>query len=267
MTLPKALFNPRLYTRIQDLWFAGLPADATVASAELQQRWFPRDPAVRDAFDSECRTHLEAALEAIRPGTAPVEDLQRDLAAEVQVRPCPPAVKCDMATLTRRPWQSCADEHTRARTALSLVLLLDQIPRNLYRTPATLPLVYTHYDVLSRSLASTLLSANPRPDAHESLRAAPVRRVWFAMPLVHSEDRALHGRVAGFVDECAADMREGDGEAVAFLENMRRAGLKHKEVVDRFGRYPYRNKFLGRQSTAEEEAWIKEGGDTFGVAG
>ena len=86
MPLPKTLFNPRLYARIQDLWFAGLPAGATAPTEELLRRWFPRDLAARDAFDSECRADLAAPLEAIRPGSVSVEELQRDLAAEVQVR-------------------------------------------------------------------------------------------------------------------------------------------------------------------------------------
>jgi len=89
------------------------------------------------------------------------------------------------------------------------------------------------------------------------------------MPLMHSEDPALHERGAGFLDECVADVRgAGDeAEALRFLDKMRAAGQMHKEIVDRFGRYPYRNKFLGRQSTEEEEAWINEGGNTFGVSG
>ena len=75
-------------------------------------------------------------------------------------------------TNARAGGQSGPDERTRASTALSLVILLDQIPRNLYRTAATLPLVYGHDDALSRDLATRLLAADPRPDAHESLRAA-----------------------------------------------------------------------------------------------
>jgi uncharacterized protein (DUF924 family) len=163
--------------------------------------------------------------------------------------------------------QSCPDEAARATTALSLVILLDQIPRNLYRTAATLPLVYGHYDELSRALAAHLLARDPRPDAHESMRSAPARRVWLLMPLMHSEDPALHARGLAFVDECVADAPEGDEEAVKFLETMRGFTVMHKDIVDRFGRYPYRNKFLGRQSTEEEEAWMKEGGNTFGVTG
>jgi uncharacterized protein (DUF924 family) len=148
------------------------------------------------------------------------------------------------------------------------VILLDQIPRNLYRTAATLPLVYGHYDELSRSLVKNILARDPRPDMHASIRYAPVKRVWFALPLMHSEDKQMHERSLEFVDECISDVRErGDAEAVQFLEKMRGFELMHKEIVDRFGRYPYRNKFLGREPTEEEEAWIKEGGNTFGVSG
>jgi hypothetical protein len=86
MPLPKTLFNPRLYARIHELWFAGLPATATTPTEALERRWFPRDPAAKEAFDNECRTHLAESLEAIRPGSASVEELSRDLAAELQVR-------------------------------------------------------------------------------------------------------------------------------------------------------------------------------------
>ena len=78
----------------------------------------------------------------------------------------------------------------------------------------------------------------------------------------------MHKRSMEYLDECIADVRgKGDADAVQFLEKMKGFEQMHKEIVDRFGRYPYRNKFLGRQSTEEEEAWIKEGGNTFGVGG
>jgi hypothetical protein len=85
MPLNKSLFNPRLYTRIHELWFGSIPATATVPTEVLQERWFPRDAAVKEAFDAECRANLAETLEAIRPGSASVEELQSDLAAELQV--------------------------------------------------------------------------------------------------------------------------------------------------------------------------------------
>jgi uncharacterized protein (DUF924 family) len=98
------------------------------------------------------------------------------------------------------------------------------------------------------------------------MRYAPVKRLWFVMPFMHSEDKELHARSLEYIDGCIADVRsKGDEEAVKYLEMNRGFELSHKEIVDRFGRYPYRNKVLGRQSTEEEEAWLREGGVTWGA--
>ena len=75
----------------------------------------------------------------------------------------------------------------------------------------------------------------------------PVRH-FAIMPLEHSEDPALHRRV---ILHCGAILQGQDGLLV-------KAAWEHFEVMTRFGRYPHRNKVLGRTNTDAEEAYLND---------
>ncbi len=70
------------------------------------------------------------------------------------------------------------------------------------------------------------------------------------MPYMHSESAAIH------VIACELYDQEG-------LEYNLEFEIKHKEIIDRFGRYPHRNEILGRESTAEERAFLQQPGSSF----
>lgn len=70
------------------------------------------------------------------------------------------------------------------------------------------------------------------------------------MPYMHSESALIHGEAERLFKEWAPP---GNYEFE----------LRHKAIIDRFGRYPHRNRILGRSSTAEEEAFLKEPGSGF----
>jgi hypothetical protein len=90
MPLPRAIFNPSLYTRIHDLWFQNLPSTASVATEFQTKRWFPRDPDDRAAFDRDCKKELEEPLLAIGPNKdVSIDSLKRDLEDEVLVSYAP----------------------------------------------------------------------------------------------------------------------------------------------------------------------------------
>ena len=80
----------------------------------------------------------------------------------------------------------------------------------------------------------------------------PVWRKFFYMPLHHSEDLADQRRAtalaASLPDDRAPEDRGGN----------RRYGMPYPEVIERFGRFPHRNAILGRVSTPEELAFMKE---------
>lgn len=124
-----------------------------------------------------------------------------------------------------------------ATGALALVLLLDQIPRNVFRGSAH---AYAT-DPLARTLAARAVEAG------FDTAVDPALRVFFYMPLEHSEaiadqrrSLALHQGLPG--------------------EGADRWAVLHLQIIERFGRFPHRNAALGRETTAEEQTFLDEGG-------
>ncbi|RYD16375.1 MAG: DUF924 domain-containing protein [Lysobacteraceae bacterium] len=139
-----------------------------------------------------------------------------------------------------------ADPHGR----LALILLVDQFSRNLFRGD---PRAFEH-DPLARRWSVEGIDAG----ADRTLQ--PIERVFFYLPLEHSEALADQQRsVALFTslrDEAPAARR---GEFDVFLDYARR----HHHVIARHGRFPHRNAVLGRTSTAEEAAYLAQPGAGF----
>jgi len=127
-----------------------------------------------------------------------------------------------------------------AEDALALVLLLDQIPRNIYRnSPHAFAADLLAQGVTQRAIAKGFDSATEVE-----------LRVFFYLPLEHAETVALQ-------DEClrlAAALP--DPEYIKYAR-------QHRDIIARFGRFPHRNAVLGRNSTPEELAYLAEGGLRF----
>lgn len=125
------------------------------------------------------------------------------------------------------------------RSCLALLLLLDQLPRNIHRgTPRAFG-----YDAKAREVARAALARGH----HRAV--AERERIWFYLPFEHSEDPDDQARA---VELC----RSLGGEALLYAR-------KHQEVIRRFGRFPHRNAVLGRASTAEELAFLEQPGSSF----
>ncbi|KAF2739132.1 DUF924-domain-containing protein [Polyplosphaeria fusca] len=248
-TLNKNIFNSSLYKDLQRTWFLNLSPSDKELPPTLFRRWFGRSP----AFDSECRDNFAAALEEIGPEKLP------NASAEPFIQEIHEAAQ-------RNPSDGGADA---AWTALSLVLLLDQMPRNIYRDNEGLKKVFGHYDKISYSLMNHLLSSKSpiRPDIHPMWRYSLAFRIWFMLPLVHSEHMDAHIKVDEMMAETEKDVRgSGNRSALMLLEGTIMTERKHRVILDQFGRYPHRNGALGRESTPEEKRFLAEGGDTFGVS-
>jgi uncharacterized protein (DUF924 family) len=137
------------------------------------------------------------------------------------------------------------------RRRLSLILLLDQFPRNIYRgTPRA-------FAGDEQALHLSLTGMQSVADAALN----PVERIFFYMPLQHAEGLEVQEEsVAAYkrlLSEAPAEVRAVFEGCVTFAE-------QHRDVVRRFGRFPHRNAVLGRVSTAEEQSWMSEGGAAFG---
>jgi uncharacterized protein (DUF924 family) len=138
------------------------------------------------------------------------------------------------------------------RPRLSLILLLDQFPRHAYRGSERA------FATDREALALTLSGMQSAADA----ALTPVERIFFYMPLQHAELRDAQ-------EESVAAYRRLINEAPAELSAMFTSALEsaelHRSIVARFGRFPHRNRLLGRTNTAEEEAHLgREGGERFG---
>jgi uncharacterized protein (DUF924 family) len=132
-------------------------------------------------------------------------------------------------------WQAAPE------SALALVLLLDQVPRNIFRG---MPRAYAT-DPAARAVADRALARG------FDAALPPVWRKFFYMPLHHSESLADQRRAMALV-EALPDRREPE------RGGLRRYGLPYVEVIERFGRFPHRNAILGRVSTPEETAFMAQ---------
>jgi uncharacterized protein (DUF924 family) len=127
----------------------------------------------------------------------------------------------------------------KPESALALLLLLDQVPRNIFRsTPRAFVSDARALATTRRALANCFDLAVPA-----------AWRVFFYLPFEHSEALADQERGLALLQAMpAVQGRPGD----------RRMSHLHLEIIERFGRFPHRNAILGRESTAEELAFLDE---------
>jgi uncharacterized protein (DUF924 family) len=136
------------------------------------------------------------------------------------------------------------------REALAFILLTDQLPRNIYRgTAAAFAL-----DRMAHAVATAGI------DSGQDRQLVPIERVFFYLPFEHAESMADQDRAvalfARLLQEAPADSRET-------FDNFHRYALRHRQVIERFGRFPHRNLLMGRESTAEEISFLQEPGSSF----
>ena len=143
-------------------------------------------------------------------------------------------------------------EHWRntARGALAYIIILDQFSRNMFRGTAKMFAA----DELAREVCCEGLDAGFDDELSFD------ERVFFYLPLEHSEDAADHDRCAQvFGGLCETAPAELKADAEYYLDFAKR----HRAIIDRFGRYPHRNGTLGRPSSDEELAFLGEPGSSF----
>jgi uncharacterized protein (DUF924 family) len=127
-----------------------------------------------------------------------------------------------------------AEAPRSARTALATVIVLDQFPRNMFRgTPQAFATDALALRVSERSIAAGL-----------DRELDGVQRTFLYMPFQHAEDPEVQAR--------SVSLFASTGQAMS-LDYAR----QHKEIIDRFGRFPHRNAILGRASTPEELEFMK----------
>lgn len=124
-----------------------------------------------------------------------------------------------------------------AEGALALLILLDQFPRNLYRGSA--------HAFATDPKARVIARAAVEHGWHSTVE--PLLRQFVLLPFQHSEDLADQDRGLALAEAL------GDPDILKWTSN-------HRDIIVRFGRFPHRNACLGRVTTAEEQAYLDEGG-------
>jgi uncharacterized protein (DUF924 family) len=132
------------------------------------------------------------------------------------------------------------DWRTTAQGRLAEIIVLDQFSRNVYRdTPAAFA-----QDPIALVLAQEAVASGSLNTLN------PLQRAFLLLPYMHSESKKIH-IIAEKLYREFAPAENYDFE------------LRHKAIIDRFGRYPHRNAILRRASTDEELAFLKEEGSRF----
>ena len=139
------------------------------------------------------------------------------------------AIRCELFE-----WRQAAEGR------LAEVIVLDQFSRNMFRDSA---LAFA-YDPLALALSQEAVSLGVDAELSSSQRA------FLYMPFMHSESPSIH--------EVAIDLftKNGGQDNLSFE-------IKHRDIIQRFGRYPHRNKILGRVSTEAEIEFLKQPGSGF----
>jgi len=139
------------------------------------------------------------------------------------------ASRCELADWRESPLGSLAE-----------IIVLDQFSRNMFRDT---PLAFA-WDSLALALAQELVRRG-----QDHALSAP-QKAFAYMPYMHSESAEIHRTALALFSQPG-------------LESNLDFEIRHKEIIDRFGRYPHRNTILGRESTPEELSFLEQPGSGF----
>ena len=198
---------------ILDFWFA---QSASSSQNHYRKVWFIKDP----AFDSQIRERF-------------LLDVEKASVGEYETWATDPQPALGSAS----------------GSAVALLLLLDQFPRNLYRDSA-------------KSFATdpqALQVAKSIVETGTDKTLPPAYRFFVYVPFEHSEVLADQNRCVALMQQLNADIPNLDDGLKGGLDY----AIRHRDVIEQFGRFPHRNEILGRQSTPEEIAFLQQPGSRF----
>lgn len=136
----------------------------------------------------------------------------------------------------------------KPRSALALVIVLDQFPRHIHRGSASA----FSQDAKALEIVEALTD-------DQSL--ALIERAFLFHPYKHAENLHAQTRSVSLYDTL---LKKSDEHWRPMMADFYQSACRHRELVDRFGRFPHRNELLGRFSTAEEIAYLKTHPAAFG---
>jgi uncharacterized protein (DUF924 family) len=202
---------------------------------EVLEFWFGRGPWDQARLDERSRFWFGGS-------DGPAVVAERDALIRATLEPM-------LERATRGEFASWADSPKRR---LALILLFDQVPRNAYR--GTAAAFAFDREALALSVEGLQLAADAALD--------PAERLFFYLPLEHAESmEAQDAALAAFTrlaDEAPPEFRDFCAGLIGYAN-------KHRDLIKLFGRFPHRNRVLGRGDTPEEAAWLKAHPNYFGA--
>ena len=140
------------------------------------------------------------------------------------------------------------------RGRLALILLLDQFRRNIFRNTA---------EAFARDKAALKLCVEGARDKKDQ-GLTPIQKAFFYMPLQHSESLKVQEKGVQIFRRLAEAVSPTYRET---FETMATFAELHRDIIEQFGRFPHRNKLLGRENTPEEEEYLAGDSPDFGQSG
>lgn len=140
------------------------------------------------------------------------------------------------------------------RGRLALILLLDQFRRNIYRNTA---------EAFAKDKAALKICVEGAM-AKKDQGLTPIQRAFYYMPLQHAESRKVQAKSVELFTKLAAAVSPTLRET---FETMAQFAELHRDIIEQFGRFPHRNKLLGRENTPEEDEYLTGDSPDFGQGG
>lgn len=164
------------------------------------------------------------------------------------------AIKAQFADLIE-PAASGELDHWRSALfgQLALIITLDQFPRNVYRGTAQA----FAYDAHALALSQAALD-DPALD-----QLNMQHQIFTLMPHMHAEDFAAQTKCVEFIDQ-RLQAFSSDHPTHEYLQYTLQFAKDHRDLIQRFGRFPYRNAVLKRTNTDEEAAYLADNQQTYG---
>ena len=145
--------------------------------------------------------------------------------------------------------QAASQAASQTNGAIALLILLDQFPRNIYRgTPQSFATDSKAIQVAQHLVDSGIDKTLP-----------PTHRFFIYVPFEHQEAIAQQDKAVALMSELIAETPDIDPGLKSGLDY----AIRHRDVIAQFGRFPHRNEILGRESSAEERAFLQQPGSRF----
>ena len=140
------------------------------------------------------------------------------------------------------------------RGRLALIILLDQFRRNIYRGTA---------EAFAKDKVALKLCVEGAMEKKDK-GLTPIQRVFFYMPLQHSESRKVQAKSVEVFQRLAKAVSPTYRET---FETVAQFAELHHDIIQQFGRFPHRNQVLGRKNTPEEDEYLSGDSPSFGQGG